>query len=311
MAMLRSIYDNGITIYRRTLKRSGFLHAVLYKLMTKAVIPILERIYGFYTRDDDPLFFRLELILGSYEKETADLLRQFIRPGMTVIDVGAHIDYYTRLFSKLMNDTGRVIAFEPHPKTFEILRKNTSKLTNVMLAQCAVAEGSGKATLYDALTNTGGAALHYPEAHVAWEQERLGKSEISPRVLMGFPASTFEVDTVSLDDYLQQSNTHNVDVIKLDIEGAEVSALKGMKKLIETTDHLVLTMEFHPHVLQASGNDPWETLLLLREQGFQEIIAVELEINILQDETLTKQLIAQLAQDMKKVNLVCRKGHTV
>ncbi len=126
---------------------------------------------------------------------------------------------------------------------------------------------------------------------------------------MGFPSEMFEVNTISLDEYLQKSGINNVDVIKIDIEGAEVSALRGMINLIASSEHLVLTMEFHPHILYAAGNDPWETLLLLRKLGFEEITALELGKDISQDEASTRQLIAQLAQNMGKVNLVCRKNH--
>ncbi len=131
MSALRPIYERGITIYRRTIKRSRFTHALLYKLMTKIIVPGLEKVFGFYTREDDPLFFRLELILGSYEEDTVAFMRQIVKPGMTVVDVGAHVGYYTRLFSKLVNGTGQVISFEPHPKTFNVLRRNTAGLANV------------------------------------------------------------------------------------------------------------------------------------------------------------------------------------
>src|SRR5256885_8821899 len=69
----------------------------------------------------DPLD-SLELsIFRSYEPFETSLLAAEIRPGMTIVDVGANIGYYTLLFSKLAGDNGRVYAFEPEPQNFALL----------------------------------------------------------------------------------------------------------------------------------------------------------------------------------------------
>ena len=64
-------------------------------------MPALERRYDFKTIPEDPFWFRLELLTGQHEAETAQLLRRLVKPGMIALDVGAHVGYYTRLLSRL------------------------------------------------------------------------------------------------------------------------------------------------------------------------------------------------------------------
>src|SRR3989344_1154319 len=68
---------------------------------------------------------KIAMLGGSYERETGVLLREIVKPGMTVVDIGAHIGYFTRLLSKAVGPGGRVFAFEPEPENFSLLYLNT------------------------------------------------------------------------------------------------------------------------------------------------------------------------------------------
>ncbi len=86
--------------------------------------------------------------LGSLDQENQDyfnVLKQNIHTGDTVVDIGANIGYYTLLMSNLVGNGGKVFAFEPEPKNFEILQKNLelNQIKNVIVEQKAVSEFSG------------------------------------------------------------------------------------------------------------------------------------------------------------------------
>jgi FkbM family methyltransferase len=85
-----------------------------------------------------------------YEAGTTRLFQVLLKPGMTVVDVGAHIGYYTVLASRLVREEGRVYAFEPDPDTFAVLIENikTKAIPNVLPIQKAVADRIGDAILY-------------------------------------------------------------------------------------------------------------------------------------------------------------------
>ena len=61
-----------------------------------------------------------------FEWESLVWVRRLVRPGMTVLDLGAHIGYYTRIFSRWSVPSGTVLAFEPNPENLEVLRRNLS-----------------------------------------------------------------------------------------------------------------------------------------------------------------------------------------
>ena len=95
------LYDRCLVFYRRFFKRFRLVHTVAYSL-GDVVVSLVSRVIGFQTNRADPLSWRVALITGSHESATRDLLPRIVRPGMTVVDVGAHIGYYTTQFSKLV-----------------------------------------------------------------------------------------------------------------------------------------------------------------------------------------------------------------
>lgn len=185
---------------------------------------------------------KLAMLGGGYERETGSLLRRIVRPGMTVVDIGAHIGYFTRLLSEAVGPSGRVFAFEPEPGNFALLSKNTKRYANVQCLNSAVSEQSGVAVLHIVLGSTGCHSL-------------LGES--------GVPLT---VSTVSLDEFLARENVREVGVIKMDIEGAEPLALKGMSELI-SWGKFALVMEFNPAALRSGGTAPETFLASLEERG--------------------------------------------
>lgn len=306
MSVPRTIYE---MVYKRTLKRSRLLHSLVYEMVRIVLVPIMERTSGFYTMDDDPLWFRIELITGNYEKETVKLAQQLVRPGMTVLDIGAHVGYYTRLFSKLVGDAGRVIAFEPHPLTFNVLCNNVRALRNVIPVQVAVADQEGSATLFDFLTGASESSLRYDEHIRGWCRSHLSGRDRSPRVLRDFPVATYAVRTTMVDSYLAEVDIERVDFIKMDIEGAEIGAIRGMKRTIQSSPRLSMIMEFNPRALQSFGVDPARALEELREIGFARMRIAEGNSGVTEvgNDAMITGLVKVLTERTAKVNLLCEK----
>ncbi len=82
------------------------------------------------------------------EREEIDFLKRVVKPGMVVLDIGANIGFYTRIFSKLVGKEGRVYAFEPERNNYRNLKKLCRDLNNVTLNNVAVGEKNGKIKLY-------------------------------------------------------------------------------------------------------------------------------------------------------------------
>ena len=309
MNLLRSVFEPGIALYRRTLKLSRHLHFALYKIMRVILVPLTEKITNFYTVDEDPLCFRMELLTGSYEKETVKLVKQLIKPGMTVLDIGAHVGYYTKLFSKLVGNTGRVIAFEPHPLHFTLLCKNVWSFRNVTPVQVAVAEQKGRADLYDFLSESGSASLHYDERKRDWQRSLLSGREIAPRIIKDLPVNTYMVKTTTMDSWLAEARIEQVDFIKMDIEGTETKALRGMKQTIQSLAGLSMIMEFNPHALESFGVDPVKALKELQEIGFSRVMIIEDNGRLIEVENngVITQLTRELMERVARVNLLCGK----
>lgn len=188
--------------------------------------------------------WKLEMLTGWYEKDTTALFKKIIKPGMTVVDIGAHIGYYTSLFAELAGPQGRIYAFEADPDNFMLLQKNTSRHKNVIRVPQAVSNHNGINKFYKIKNSTG--------CH---------------SVIPSDNADEISVPAVCLDDYVDQKNL-KIDAIKIDIEGGEPLAFMGMRKLFSETDNLLLVMEFSPKALKSANINPLEFLQKIKNYGF-------------------------------------------
>lgn len=299
-----------IEVYRKTLKRIRPVHVMLHHVMTGAFIPTLERIKGFKTMPDDPFWFRLELLTDRHEQETAAQFRRLIQPGMIVLDVGAHVGYYARLSSQLVGENGRVIAFEPHPRTFEYLMRNVTSLLNVTTIQAAVAETEGTAELYDYLMMSASGSLHYDETLVDLQRAHATKDDIAPRLAQGLPVQTYTVRTAPIDSILEELGVNRVDFVKMDIEGAEMGALRGMKRTISESPELKLIMEYNPVALRAFDNQPEAALNEVLGMGFSHVAIIQKDgtlTDITGQQDTIKTMTTRLMDHMDVENLLFTK----
>ncbi len=301
--------DTSLRLYRKTLKRIRPAHLALHRLMRELVLPGLERARNFKTIADDPFWFRLELLTGQHEPETRRALERLTQPGMIALDVGAHIGYHTRLLADLVGERGRVIALEPHPNSWAKLRQNTSDRLNVTALQLAAAEAEGSAALHDYLLMSASGSLHYDEALARQQRARMGASDVAPRGAPDFEPQRYQVRTVAIDDCLDQLGIGRVDIVKMDIEGAELAALRGMRRTIADSPGLALVMEYNPAALQAFGHEPAAALAEARALGFTRVEAIEADGSLSDwgDVALVERETARLLGGMGVVNLLLRK----
>ncbi|MBI3161139.1 MAG: FkbM family methyltransferase [Chloroflexi bacterium] len=193
--------------------------------------------------------FRFEILMRWLEYESVERVRQIVKPGMTVIDIGAHIGYYTRLLSELAGPKGRVLAFEPNPENFDILKKNMTprRYNNVELFNCAVGDREGTLPLYVSPGNSNHSLIQgYTEAQ-----------------------GVIEVRVVALDSFLRERGIEQIDFVKSDTEGAEPLVLAGMKETAARSPQLHLLMELNPTALRCGGVEPEQFLDTIRRMGFE------------------------------------------
>lgn len=304
---MTNVFDAGLTFYRKTFKRLRPVHLALHRFMTAGVIPLLERVQGFKTMPDDPFWFRLELLTGRHERETVTQIEHLTKPGMTVLDIGAHVGYYARRCARLVGENGRVIAFEPHPRTFQTLSGNVGRFKNVTPFQLAVAESEGTAELFDYLMMSASGSLHYDESLLDLQKSHIATSDFAPRLTDGFQAQKFTVKTRPIDAVLTEIGVNRVDVVKMDIEGAEMGALMGMQTTIANSPGMHLIMEYNPQALKAFDYVPTEAVAQVRAMGFQRVHIIEADGSLTDLDTSTNQLetlTSRLMQHMDVVNLL-------
>lgn len=304
------IEELGLRLYRQTLKRIHPAHIAIHWGMTQLIIPLLEKIKQFKTIPDDPFWFRLELLRGKHEPETTQLLDLLIKPGMIVLDIGAHVGYYSRRFVKKVGQNGRILSFEPHPKTYQTLQENVAPFPNILTFPVALSDHEGKAELHDYLVMSASGSLNYDPGMANMQKANQSKQDVAPRLEGGFKAQSFVVDTKRVDDCLALINITEVDVVKMDIEGAEIGALRGMEQIIQNSPTLALVMEYNPQALHGFGHDPVKALYEVLQMGFNSLSAIEVDgtlTNLLADRSALEERTEKLMTNMGVLNVLFKK----
>jgi FkbM family methyltransferase len=224
---------------------------------------------------------------GLFTPQETGAFRREVHEGATVIDIGANIGYFTLLFARLVGPTGRVFAFEPEPTNFDLLRMNVelNGYSNVTLIPKAVSDISGTGRLY--------LAKHKGDGRIFDSHD--GRESIP-------------IDTVRLDDFFH-GYQRSIDLIKVDIQGAEPAALRGMTKLIERHPQVRIILEFWPIGLKLFGEDPEGFLRSLEDLGFSFWnLDEQYERSV---PTTTSELLdrypAQAEDFFNHTNLLCRR----
>lgn len=198
--------------------------------------------YHFLTRD--------VMRQGTWERFMTSLFLNELRNAKTVLDIGANFGHYTMLAANYLTTERTVFAFEPDPETFGILKENLklSPESHIMLSDIALGDANEERDFFVDRHNFGGHSL-------AENNVRATKS-------------SFKVKMMKLDDFLVQKNARpKIDLIKIDVQGAEAAVLKGAMETIRR-DKPTIFCEFWPQGIINLGMSPEEFLSFFFENGY-------------------------------------------
>jgi FkbM family methyltransferase len=199
-------------------------------VLHRAANKLYERAFPIYR----PLYAAYKIYTDRAERE---LLRKILFQGAVVADVGANIGIYSAFLSRCVGPTGLVHSFEPSPDNFKRLSATTHDLANVRTTQAVVGERSGECKLYisDKLNVD----------HRAYKADGNSRHVVQTRMM-------------ALDDYFEPGQ--RVDLIKMDIQGYELHALRGARRVLQKNPDIKLLLEFWPAGLKQAGVR-WEELV--------------------------------------------------
>ena len=249
----------GVRATARFIAYKGKENLLLFylKLRSKNGL-ILREIQGskMYLDASDPGISRELLLRGVHEELATKVLREVLKRRMVAVDIGANLGYYTLLEASIVGDEGQVYAFEPVPKNFDILTKNiiVNRYKNVKAYCKAVSSKSGTSKMALTAASNWGSMLDISDESV---------SEYMKQKMYELTREVIKVDTVSLDEFLDKEGVNQVNFIRMDIEGYEVQAIKGMINTLKNTPPpLKLFFEIHNKVF----DDPKTPIGFLLEQ---------------------------------------------
>lgn len=191
---------------------------------------------------------------GVSEPNTADFVQRFLREGMTLVDIGAHIGEYTLIAAKSVGSLGQVHAFEPQEQMFPFLKKNVelNKLNWVTVNRSAVSEKSGEVEFE------------------IFDEPAVSSIRKEKQIDIDKNAKFVRVSTTSLDSYWSD-RSHRLDLVKVDVEGAEKLVFEGAKELmtLPATKAPTWIFEYAPSSYSMFNYQADDLLNMLRNYGYQ------------------------------------------
>lgn len=199
----------------------------------RSALPILVGAgRGLRVRFDDSALTRA---VSRAEVPVEEAFLSLLRPGAVVYDVGANIGWYSLLAARAVGPTGKVVAFEPSVRNAAVVQANaaTNKLVNVTTIAAAVTDEDGWATFLDKGSLEGRLSKNDTEAQ-ARRRERHKQQ----------PLASFVVPVLSLDSWIARADVERPNVVKIDVEGAEVGVIRGMTETLRSAGP-TLIIELH------------------------------------------------------------------
>jgi FkbM family methyltransferase len=197
-----------------------------------------------------PKGYRDLFLFGVMDTNELAIWSKVLKPGNHIVDAGANWGYWSLAGAYFVGPRGRVHAFEPVPTTSVKLRRNisASNVNNIIVHESALSNVEGFKNMYLALNDpiSGNSSFG-----------KLDGYEISEKI---------QAQTVILDNVLTYEP---IDLIKLDIEGGELAALKGSTKILQRKEKPIITFEWNRLTSSAMGYDPTNIRDFLALFGYQ------------------------------------------
>lgn len=179
---------------------------------------------------------------GLWEKAEGDLIRYYLHPGDTFVDVGAHVGYFSVMAAQIVGDEGSVISIEPVENNATLLSKNLESYTNCVMIEAAAWSGAGTAEIYCNSFNSG-------------DNRLFDHTESVPPV---------SIPTFPLDDL----KIRRLDLLKVDTQGTDHVVLSGARGTIKRCNPLII-VEWWPEGIRGYGSDPLKVLEFYDKLGYE------------------------------------------
>jgi FkbM family methyltransferase len=223
-------------------------------------------------------------LLGAFERPVARAFRRAVRPGDTVIDVGANVGAHTLPLARLVGPTGRVVAIEPTDWAFAKLQANVAEnpdlLPRVTAIQALLLAADGDA----------------PPPSVCSSWPLTAPSDVHPQ-LGGRPMALQGAQAASLDTLLARAGVLRVDFVKIDVDGHEAQVLRGARETLHK-HRPALLIEVAPYLLAEIGDSAEGVLGLLVDAGYA--------LRSLADEPLSSHDVRRRLAGAEAVNFLAR-----
>ncbi len=173
------------------------------------------------------------------------LMKTHIKKGDSVLDIGANIGFYAEILSSLVEANGTVHCFEPDIKNFNHLKNRCAKSTNIKLNNKAVSHKTETIKIYT--------SKQLNVDHRTYKPDEYDKE--------------IDIEAIAIDDYLLNHSNSDVNFIKMDIQGFEMNAVKGMEKTLQNPN-LKMLSEFWPYGMRKAGSSVLEYYQFLKSYNF-------------------------------------------
>jgi len=251
-----------------------------YKLLRKNTTVIAEIDEIKYQLDLNELIDSSIYYEGCFEPPTTELIKRYVKPEMTVVDIGANMGCHTLRMAKLVGEKGRVIAFEPMSWPAAKLRRNIelNSFNNISVERIGLSNARRREeNIYfrTSWTLDGGSA---PDSM---------KKE--------------SIDLMTLDEYVKEHNIQRIDFIKIDVDGYEYKAIQGARETLKRDKPLIL-IELGSYTLREAGDDISELVNTLSGVGYKFISE-----NTLAEFPDTDTMIKSIPEN-ETINVLCKCG---
>jgi len=192
------------------------------------------------------------VLAGDYEEPELAFVRQFVRPGMVVLDIGANEGFYTLFLARCVGVHGSVVSFEPSPRERRRLRVNLwiNFIKNVRVEGSALSAQEGEMSFF--VVETG----------------ETGCNSLRPPAVEG-PTRQVSVTSTTLDLFLRRNSMRRIDFMKIDVEGAEWGVLQGAVTALRTAPRPLLMIEVSDLRTRPWGYHAQEIAKCLRDLDYE------------------------------------------
>jgi len=258
------IRKEGITGYLKAIKRfynsnlldisiTKELHWYLSRLMSSSNLTE-KKILGskMYLNFLDKGLSKQLFMHGYREPEFTRIIKNELKDGMRVVEIGANIGYYALIEAQIVGDTGRIYAIEPSPSNFQLLERNIDLnlyRNRVKTYDIAISNKNGKGKLYTS---------DYHNCSSMFKRR-------GGNILDGI-CECVDVKTSTLDNFIKDKKP--IDFIRMDIEGYEYFVIQGMKKTLHDNNPYKIFMEVHPPLIREMGYKTETMLQIFLDAGF-------------------------------------------